>query len=67
MRIVEKDKLSKVTSILSILSQGLVPIAAVLAGAALQCFGSTFLLLVCSVGFTAAALFLLFNRQAKEI
>ena len=67
MRIVEKDKLSKVTSILSILSQGLVPIAAVLAGAALQCFGSTFLLLVCSIGFTAAALFLLFNRQAKEI
>ena len=67
MRIVDKDKLSKVTSILSILSQGLVPIAAVLAGAALQCFGSAFLLLVCSVGFTAAALFLLFNRQAKEI
>ena len=67
MRIVEKDKLSKVTSIFSILSQGLVPIAAVLAGAALQCFGSAFLLLVCSVGFTAAALFLLFNRQAKEI
>ncbi len=67
MRIVDKDKLSKVSSILSILTQGLVPISSVLAGAALQCLGSSFLLLVCSAGFTAAALFLLFNRQAKEI
>ena len=67
MRVVDKDKLSKVTSILSILSQGLVPIASVLAGAVLQVFGSSVLLLACSVGFTAAALFLLFNRQAKEI
>ena len=66
MRIVDKDKLSKVSSIVSILSQGLVPISSVLAGAALQCFGSSSLLLGCSVGFTAAALFLLFNKQAKE-
>jgi Major Facilitator Superfamily. len=67
MRVVDKDKLSKVTSILSILSQGLVPIASVLAGAVLQVFGSSVLLLACSVGFTAAALFLLVNKQAKEI
>ena len=66
MRIVDKDKLSKVSSILSILTQGLVPIASVLAGAVLQVFGSSTLLLGCSVGFTAAALFLLFNKQAKE-
>ena len=67
MRVVEKDKLSKVSSILSILTQGLVPIASVLAGAVLQVFGSSVLLLACSVGFTAAALFLLMNKQAKEI
>ena len=67
MRIVDKDKLSKVSSILSILTQGLVPIASVLAGAVLQIFGSSILLLACSVGFTAAALFLLMNKQAKEI
>ena len=67
MRVVDKDKLSKVTSILSILSQGLVPIASVLAGAVLQVFGSSVLLLACSVGFTAAALFLLVNKQAKEL
>ena len=67
MRAVEKDKLSKVGSILSILSQGLMPISAVLAGAVLQGFGSTLLLAVCSTGFTAAALLLLFNRQARTI
>jgi hypothetical protein len=67
MRAVEKDKLSKVSSILSILSQGLMPISAVLAGAVLQGFGSTLLLAVCSTGFTAAALLLLFNRQARTI
>ena len=67
MRTVDKDKLSKVGSILSILSQGLTPIAAVLAGAVLQGFGSTLLLVVCSAGFTAAALMLLFNRQARTI
>ncbi len=67
MRVVDRDKLSKVSSITSILSQGLIPIASVLAGAVLQCFGSTPLLAVCSAGFTATALALLFNRQAKEI
>ncbi len=67
MRTVERDKLSKVTSIISIFAQGLTPIASVLAGIVLQCFGSTPLLLVCSLGFTAAALMLLFNPHAKEI
>ena len=67
MRAVDRDKLSKVSSILNILSQGLIPIASVLAGTVLQAFGSTILLLVCSAGFTAAALFLLFNKEAKNI
>ena len=67
MRTVERDKLSKVTSIISIVSQGLIPIASVLAGIVLQCFGSTPLLLVCSLGFAAAAMILLFNPHAKEI
>ena len=67
MRIVERDKLSKVSSILNILSMGLTPIASVLAGAVLKGFGSTALLLVCSVGFSVTALFLLFNRRVSEI
>ena len=67
MRVVEKDKLGKVSSILSIISQGLTPIASVLAGAVLQLFGSTVLLAVCSAGFTLTALFLLFNQQVRNI
>lgn len=67
MKTVEKDKLSKVSSIISITAQGLVPIASVLAGAILQSVGSTALLAVCSVGFLTAALILLFNKAKNEI
>ncbi len=67
MRLVDRDKLSKVTSITTVLSSGLTPIASVVAGTVLQYLGSTILLLVCTLGFTAAALLLLFNKQAKEI
>ncbi len=67
MRIVDRDKLSKVNSVISISSQGLIPIASVLAGAVLQGFGSTALLLTCTIGFFATALMLLFNRRVGEI
>ncbi len=67
MRVVERDKLSKVSSIISVASQGLIPIASVLAGTVLQFFGSAPLLFICAAGFTATALFLLFNREVKEI
>lgn len=67
MRIVDKDKLSKINSVISISSHGLIPIASVLAGAILQTMGSTILLLFCTVGFLVTALMLLFNRKAKEI
>ena len=64
---VEKDKLSKVGSLLSIGSQGMIPIAAVLAGAALQAFGSTVLLAICAVGFTITAILMLTNKNVKTI
>ncbi|MBR5702165.1 MAG: hypothetical protein IKX47_06825, partial [Oscillospiraceae bacterium] len=67
MRVVDRDKLSKVSSIVSILAQGLVPIASVLAGIVIQCWGCTLLLVICSAGFAAAALFLLFNRSVRDI
>ena len=64
---VEKNKLSKVGSLLSICSQGMIPIASVLAGAALQAFGSTTLLAVCAAGFTITAILLLTNRHVRMI
>ena len=67
MRIVDRDKLSKVTSIISIGSQGMIPIASVLAGLVLQTLGSTPLLLACSLGFTVMALWMLANRHVREI
>lgn len=67
MRAVDKEQLSKVTGILNILSMGLVPISSVLAGAVLQYFGTTPLLVFCSVGSAVTALFLLCSRQVREI
>ena len=67
MRVVDKDKLSKVMSIVSIVLQGLIPVASLLAGAALQYLGSSVLLFICSAGFAASALFMLFNRKVREI
>lgn len=64
---VEKDKLSKVGSLLSIGSQGMIPIASVMAGAALQAFGSTMLLAICAVGFSITAILMLTNKNVKTI
>ncbi len=66
-RRVERDKLSKVNSILSVISHGMVPIASVLAGAALQVFGSAMLLAICAAGFTITAVLLLTNRHFRSI
>jgi MFS family permease len=67
MRIVDRDKLSKVNSVISIASQGLIPLASVLAGVILQSVGSTALLLFCTAGFFVTALSMLFNKRVKEV
>ncbi|MBO6159712.1 MAG: MFS transporter [Firmicutes bacterium] len=67
MRVVDRDKLSKVASLISIASQGMVPIASVLAGLVLEHLGSSALLLICSLGFLVSSLMLLFNRRVREI
>ena len=66
-RRVEKDKLSKVSSLMSVGTQGMIPIASVLAGAALQAFGSTMLLAICAAGFTITAVLLLTNKNVKSL
>ena len=67
MRVVDRDKLSKVNSIISIGSQGMIPIASVLAGIVLQAFGSAVLLFACSLGFTVTAVLLLINKPVREL
>ena len=67
MRIVDRDKLSKVNSIASIASQGMIPIASVLAGIVLQSFGSSALLFACALGFAVSAVLLLKNRNIREL
>ena len=67
MRIVDRDKLSKVNSIVSIGSQGMTPIASVLAGAILQGLGSTSLLFMCTLGFAVTALLTLKSKTVREI
>ena len=67
MRIVEKDKLSKVNSIISVGSQAMIPIASVLAGVILQSLGSPALLFFCALGFSATAVLLLANRPVRGL
>ena len=67
MRIVDRDKLSKVNSIISIGSQGMIPVASVLAGAVLQSFGASALLFVCTAGFTVTALLMLMSKSLREL
>ncbi|MBR6300196.1 MAG: MFS transporter [Clostridia bacterium] len=64
---VESSKLSKVSSLMSVGSQGMIPIASVLAGAALQFFGSAVLLAICAAGFTITAVLLLTNKHIRSI
>lgn len=67
MRIVDKTKLSKVNSIINIGSQGITPLASVLAGVILQSLGSTMLLVFCSVGFSVTAILMLVNKSINEL
>ena len=67
MRIVDKDKLSKVNSIISVGSQAMIPIASVLAGLVIQTMGSSVLLFACALGFAVTAVLMLMNREVREI
>ena len=67
MRVVDRDKLSKVNSIINVGSQAMIPIASVLAGAVLQGLGSTVLLFVCALGFSVMAVLLLVNKPVHDL
>jgi len=67
MRIVDRDKLSKVNSLISVGSQAMIPIASVAAGAVLQGLGSSVLLFACSLGFAVTAVLMLANKAVREL
>ena len=67
MRTVDRDKLSKVNSIVNVGSQAMIPIASVLAGAVLQSLGSSSLLFACALGFTVMAVLLLLNKPVRDL
>ena len=67
MRVVDRDKLSKVNSIISIGCQGMIPLASMLAGIVLQSFGSSVLLFICSLGLAVTAVILLQNKAVREL
>ena len=67
MKRVDTGMLSKVMGLISVISQGFVPLATVLGGVILQKSGTFTLMVVCSVGFTLTALFMYFNKYMKEV
>ena len=64
---VESNQLGKVSAMISVGSQALIPLASLLAGIALEGLGATPLLFICAVGFLCANLLLVFSKEVKNI
>ena len=67
MRIVDKDKFGKVSSVMNIGSQGLIPIATLLGGVAISTLGPLGLMIVCAAGLLVPSLALFFLRPVREL
>ncbi len=67
MRLVDKDKMGKVSSVLNIGSQGLIPLSMFLGGIAINYFSSIGLLIICASGFFIVAMIVFFNKPIKAI
>ena len=67
MKIVAKDKFGKVSSVTSIGSQGLIPLATFLGGVAITTLGSVGLLLICCGGLLVITLIIVFLPSIKEL
>lgn len=66
-KIVDKDKLAKINSLMAIGSQGLIPIASFLGGVIISQFGLLYLFCFCSLGILATAIFLSLNKPVRSI
>ena len=67
MRIIDKDKFGKVSSVLNIGSQGLIPLSVLLGGVAIAYIGPLGLVSVCAGGLLLIALILFFNKPVREL
>ena len=67
MLIIDKDKFGKVSSVMSIGSQGLIPLATFLGGIAITFLGSLGFLIICSIGLLLVSLILFLNKSIKEL
>lgn len=67
MRMIDKDNFGKVSSVISIGSQGLIPLSTFLAGLCLTYIGSLGLLFICSLGSLIVSLFMYINKSIKQI
>ena len=67
MKIIDKDKFGKVTSVGNIGSQGLIPLSTFLAGLVLTNIGSIGLLAICAGGLLVTSLVLFFLKPVRDI
>ena len=67
MKLVDKDKFGKVSSVTNIGSQGLIPLSMFLGGIALTYLNSLGLLIVCASGLLVTSLILFFAPSVREI
>ena len=67
LKIVDKDKLGKVTGVSNIGSQGLVPLSLFLGGLSITYIGSLGLLIICAAGLLVTSLILFFAPSVKTI
>ena len=67
MTIVDKDKLGKVSSVVSVGSQGLVPLANFIAGLIISGLGASWLLVFSTSGFVLITIMMMVNRQVAKL
>ena len=64
---IDKDKFGKVSSVMNIGSQGLIPLASFLGGISITYIGPLGFLIICASGLLITSLFLFFNKNVKEL
>lgn len=67
MILIDKDKFGKVSSVVNIGTQGLIPLSTFLAGIFITYFSSVGLLFICFAGVSIVSIILLFSKAIKDI